>query len=378
MVEKIIKELINYVNNNQNYSMDDIFKKFKLLYDCIISHTGCVKEEDGSITVTPVLGEFPYMDELCKYVEKNLTQDKITPSVELLEIINNFLYQKNTIEIEILKNAKINNYYGTVDYIKERTEKIIDAIAVLYNDTRTLENEKSVIETYMNDINSIYDSINSYSGTKESYLNDVSKPFERLLAYEKELTKIVSKRYQEFAAYNDAKLIHFLSDDYVLSDNMNKICTSLFNDKLKGHVCSFRHTGYLYDFNFDNIFAVGAEDLGSWVISKEEFIGISPDWRNQVYTPMKLYAQWDNETNCYFESADHTLLTLPENVEAEAIEKNVTYTEIYVNNKNKKLKPTACFYTEDATKEEIDKIEELARMQNIKVVPINIKSNVKR
>ena len=109
--------------------------------------------------------------------------------------------------------------------------------------------EKDEIESYQKDIEEISKSINSYKNTKESYLNDVSIPFARLLSYEKKLTKISSKRWHEFAKEKDAMLIHFLHPIHKLSDDMHRICTSLYTKDLLNHVCSYLHIGYFYDYS---------------------------------------------------------------------------------------------------------------------------------
>ena len=173
-------------------------------------------------------------------------------------------------------------------------------------------------------------------------------------------------------------LIHFLHPIHKLSDDMHRICASLYTKDLLNHVCSYLHIGYFYDFNFDNIVAIGSDDLGSWDVTKEEFLGQTKGWRKYGISPINTSWQWSNKNKCFFESGLHSTLYLPTTVEKEAIANDVSYTEIYLYNKDKPIKPIKCFYTEDATKEEINLITELAKEQNLPLEEIYIGNERKR
>ncbi len=134
----------------------------------------------------------------------------------------------------------------------------------------------------------------------------------------------------------------------------------------------------MYDFNFDNIVAIGSDDLGSWDVTKEEFLGQTSEWRKYGVSPINTSWQWSNKNKCFFESGLHSTLYLPTTVEKEAIANDVSYTEIYLYNKDKPIKPIKCFYTEDATKEEINLITELAKEQNLPLEEIYIGNERKR
>ena len=375
-VKKVVKGFLKFCDK------ESITNDITNLYHVILSQTAVVKEKDGSYSVTPCIQSFPYEEELCQYVKENILKndyhEEIIPNKYILQFITEFLGEKSRANLEELKNSKINDYYGTVSYIKERTKTIIKAIDELLNDSHTTAEEKVEIESYQKDIEEISKSINSYKNTKESYLNDVSIPFARLLSYEKKLTKISSKRWHEFAKEKDAMLIHFLHPIHKLSDDMHRICASLYTKDLLNHVCSYLHIGYFYDFNFDNIVAIGSDDLGSWDVTKEEFLGQTKGWRKYGISPINTSWQWSNKNKCFFESGLHSTLYLPTTVEKEAIANDVSYTEIYLYNKDKPIKPIKCFYTEDATKEEINLITELAKEQNLPLEEIYIGNERKR
>lgn len=374
-IKKVVKGFIKYCDNFEE--TNDIIN----LYHTIISQTALIKEEDGSYSVTPCTDPFPYEEELCQYVSKKIKEnnydEEIIPNKFILKHITEFLKEKSRDNLEKFKNSKINDYYGSISYIKERTKSIIKAINELLNDHSTTSEECNKIKSYLSDIDDISKSINSYKYTKESYLKDVSIPFSRLLKYEKELTKISEKRWHEFALEKEAMLIHFMDPINKPSDDMSRICTSLYTKKLLKHICSFMHIGYLYDFDFENIVAIGSEDLGSWDTTKEEFLGEAEDWRTFDISPVRISWQWNNTTKCFFESGNQTTLLLPTTVEKEAIDNDVTYTEIYLYNKDKKIKPLKCFYTEAATEEEIDLITKLAKEQNLSLEKIFVHENEK-
>ena len=119
----------------------------------------------------------------------------------------------------------------------------------------------------------------------------------------------------------------------------------------------------------ENIDCISECDIGSWHIKKTDFLrsGIVHGW------------QWNEETCMFYEDGYYSKLLPPDYIEMKARQKNkgsdhMSYTEILLINTTKKIQPVKAFYTDLATKEEIEQITAVAHKQGIEVEYIDTKT----
>ena len=76
-----------------------------------------------------------------------------------------------------------------------------------------------------------------------------------------------------------------------------------------------------------------------------------------------------DDTHIFYEYAHHTRLFPPQYIEQQILDRQA-FAEGVINNRDYKLKPLYCFYTEQATPEEIQDIQAIATRQGLEVKPL--------
>lgn len=332
------------------------------------NYSKVIKNDDNSYNCYPFsVTEPSYYDIIINYcIENEVCIDD--SKIQLGQIIEN----NNKVVTDNLLEGKLNFYYGDVRYILIRTKAIFNAICDLNNREDLTNDEKLIVGSILKIVKSnFYDmcilsnlndssnienttSLDEIITSKDAY-DKISSLYVNVLNCENKLEFISQKIWKSFFENNDGMLIHKLTGGIVESDKMDKICTS-FSSKSARFVPSYSsNVGYCYDFDINNVLALCEDDVGSWRVSREEFIqrGLPSSW------------QYDG-SNIFYEYGYHSKLFSPEYIERQVLNSG-RFAEIVLNNNDKKNKPIFAYYTEDATDDEIEKITEVANKQSIEV-----------
>ena len=331
-----------------------------------------IKNEDGSYSVYPTLIELPNEKDLLQYYSLGLKMD-------VNEIIN-YLTPIVEQQKETFKKAEIRTYYGSPKYLLLRTKAICDAMTML-NDREDVE-EKGLVKEALSSTYSLLSSMLDSVGLEESEetykkLDDFSfeislhkeqydqlrDSYIKVLEQENRLMDVSNKIWQNYSATNNGVLIHQLTQGMVESDRMDKICTSFYSTNANVITnYSNANTGYAYPMDMNNVLEVCEDDVGSWRVTKEEFIERAVPDRWQL-----------DGTNIWYENPYQSKLFPPEYIEQQVINSN-RFAEIIIDNRSKKVRPLYCFYTADATEKQIDEINSLATRQGLEVKSLEIKN----
>lgn len=335
-----------------------------LYYDSVFRRI--VENANGSYSIYPELKELPTVNDLLKYYSLGLKMS----TKEIISYLTPLINEKKT----KFKKGTIENYYGSPKYLILQTKAIYDAVTLL-NNRDDIEDKTLVSKTLSNIISLLNKMLNivGLENNEESYynLNDYDyKPYInktqydllkncylKILEQEKALIDLSNKIWQSYALKNNCILIHKLTEEAVESDKMEKICTSFDSNNTKNIVAKWfnANTGYIYPIDINNIYTICETDVGSWKITKEQYIerGIPED------------CQLDEDNLCY-EYPHHSKLFPPEYIEEQIINNN-KFAEIIIDNRKQKVKPLYCFYTPNATIEQIKEINYLAKKQGLEV-----------
>lgn len=374
---------------------DELINSFKTIIKTVIDKELAYKEFYIKMTPFQRVG-FLYNDYASAKLEKDgsYSISAITDSKELTNYMQNFFLENRKESIidvikqlsadkhEKLLHSKINTYYGTQRFILERTKAIFDAINMIKEcyqlnvmEYQFLEIKTVEVEECIQKINSVGNEIiipDRYGDhvtnlTQEEYLEVMVPAFRNLVAIEEELSFISQRIWHEYFEEKDAKFVHALTGGIVESDKMPKICTSLYLNDLA--TIPYGHVGYEYGVDMDNVDCICECDVGSWVLNKSRFLenGIAHKW------------QYNEETYMWYEYGYFSKLLPPHYIEQKARENNaskehISYTEILLMNKTKKIAPVKAFCTDLASPEEIAKITKLAEEQGIELEYIDTKS----
>ena len=366
--KNIIRKTIDSVLDTWGSSA---FSEFKNEANLFCSYATARRENDGSYSIIPVKSN----SQLTDFIHKFFLE---TPTQNLTEALK----QHNSEKYKTLLSSKINTYYGSLDFINERTKAIVDAINMIRENYQLAPDEYQFIEIKIVEALELQSKINQIGNvvvkkisprnhitnmTEDEYHDIVVPTFKKLLQIEKDLSFISQRIWSEYFARTGAKFVHALTSGIVESDVMPKICTTLYKDDLA--TIPYGHVGYEYDVSMEHIDCICEHDVGSWHINKARFLerGIMHSW------------QWNEETCMFYEFGYYSKLLPPVYIEKKAREHNLdkeymSYTEILIINHPKKIKPVKAFCTDLASLEEIEKISELAQKQGIEVEYIDTRA----
>ena len=343
---------------------DSFFQLFEIRqYDFNEEHI-----EDLERLLYPKLKELPNEKDLLMYYSLGLKMSVDEAVTYLTPICNE--------QIDKLKKAKMENYYGSHKYLISRTKAIYDAVTML-NGRSDIE-DKDLVSSTLSNVSALLSEMLSTLGlenTEETYINlrkfDYKLPISKseydslrsayikVLENENKLMDISNEIWKRYAQEHNGVLIHQLTQAPIESDKMNKICTSFYSDNAN-FITNYYNTniGYAYPMDISSVFVVCETDVGSWEINQTEFVkrGFPDSWQL-------------DETNIWYEYPYHSRLFPPEYIEKKTINNN-SFAEIIIDNRVKKVKPLYCFYTTDASQEQIDTITKLAMCQGLEVKPL--------
>lgn len=369
--KEIISSVIEKQMQDEMLSLEVLdFKRTAKLYN---NYSSAVLEPDGSYSISPVITNEKLIDYAQQYFLTN-------PNGNITESLS----EENKLTYDKLLHSRINTYYGTHLFIKDRANCIMDSMKMISNiyqlspmEYQLLEIKLFEAEQLMEKINGVGEQLvirdshrvtaNQTKLTQDEYFNVVVPAFKQMLEIEEELSFISQRIWENYFSQRGAKFVHALSGEIIESDKMQKICATLYLDDLA--TIPYGHTGYEYEVSMENIDCICECDAGSWLITKSKFLeyGISHTW------------QWNEETCMFYEEGYYSKLLPPDYVETKARERNVgekdiSYTEILLLNNKKKIKPVKAFCTEMASQSEIEEISKMAEQQGIELEYIDTMS----
>lgn len=333
------------------------------------------KEEDGSYSISAVTDN----RELTEFVQDFFMDNRQESIVDVIS-------KRNEEKEETILHSKINTYYGDQRFILDRTKAIIEAIKMIRENYSLSPMEFQLIEIKLVEAEDcaeriysvgneilIFDRFGSHitNLTQEEYLTVMSPAFQELVQIESELAFISDRIWKEYFEQKSAKFVHALSGKIVHSDQMPKICSSLYLEDFA--TIPYGHVGYEYGVSMDNIDCICECDAGSWIVNKNTFIhkGIRHSW------------QYDENTCIWYEYGYFSKLLPPHYIEQKSRANNKgkkypEYTEILFLNNNKKIAPLKAFCTDLATPEEIAIMTQVATEQGLEVEYIDTKAIKKK
>jgi len=319
-----------------------------------------------------------YENEIKNIVIESIKTEK---SIEILIAEKTQIYMDGTKQYkEIMINNEMEPYQGNPEFMFKRALHIKECANKLSENQFNLDEiiceMKNFYDKYPK--NDGYDSYPYLTAEyKQEYIN-FENNYLKILEIEKKLIPYVEKKWQESLTnpnnHNDLNftyIIHTFSGGLIPPEEMNKACCTMATSKLL--TTPYGNCGLIYDYNPDSIETMCASDAGSWNTSKKEFIdrGLPISW--QITNP--------NGNNIFYENPNISKITLPEDIEKEAIarnaahngeilnyEKAIIYSEIYLNSNAKAI---GVFYTDDCPN--IDKIKEYAQKYNFPLVNLSLK-----
>ncbi len=329
------------------------------------------KNEDGSYSVYPKLQGLPGPEDFLKYYCFDLKMSE----AEMILFLESHVEEWK----EKLKSSKLQNYYGDPKYLILRTKAILGAMYMLKDNAAPEDRDlagiviantellfHSMLDTMgVEDTEEVYETWNNITYrlkvTKEQY-DLLRSNYVKVLEHENQLMDISRKIWQSYAWVNHGVFVHQLTGGVVESDEMVKICACFYSDNAN-IITAYKSTtndqeastGYAYPMDIDSLLSVCETDVGSWYVTKEEFIerGLPEGW--QI-----------DDTHLFYEYPHHSKLFPPQYIEEQVLKKK-WFAEIVIDNRHPKVSPLYCFYTASATPEQIQEIHEIAAKQGLEV-----------
>ena len=324
------------------------------------------QQSDGSYSYIPV--QKSNFD-----VVKEMLQNKVYIT-DNYEKINNYLNQKMKESRKKILDAKLNDYYGTPEFMQEYAEYNEEAVNTLLESKYITEEERNIIGSYTDTLQNIRDNINSYDlnspTTEESYRN-IEANFKNLKAIEQKLAKINMNAWQRYFNQTGNAFIHcFTGDTVALSEfDSTKICTALSTkEKTNLEVFSSNGTGIIFNSDLSAIDSLAPHDAGSWDCTKDFFLN--------HYSKKGL--QYISDSNITYEGGDHSILFSPDYIEAATNIDSDKYILSEIVFKNKNIQDYSYFVSDLAPPEDVKKIYEIATKEGKNVEYIDSKTNERR
>lgn len=358
----------NYLSNEMQDSLLS-----NLMQLCDLSKK--VKVKNGVNKIYPVKESYEkkkkaYEDIINILVEYQIQNNLSTKEVfekyanDIGNQLNNFKHR--------LKRNDMGLYYGSMNYMIERSIFIINCIKHLSISTLNLEPLENTMIQYMQKyVNSkdIDKTMGDYVGDSDDFYDDydlIESCYKKLLIVENELLPIVVEQWKKYLTnpsdYNDnyRYLMHCFSSGMIEPSKMNKACCSLYTPTIDNLM--YGTSGLIYDIDVNSVETMCTDDAGSWTINKEEFIerGCPSRWQ---------LTSLDGETVWYEYPLNSKLIT-PDIFESECSEKikngKFLYSEIYLN---KNARVVGVFYTSEC--QNIDEVRLYAEKNNLPLVKID-------
>ena len=370
----LLKNIIDIILEKHELDFDnEDCKRLTYITNTSKNYSKLTKDDSGKYTCYPFSVSTPnYYDIIINHCLINNSSIE-----ESAEILCNLIDVDNKQKANDILTSDLNFYYGNVHYILSRSLAIVDAIKMLLEREDLSNEDKTLVanihqqaaQTFNNmtllanisDLNIIRedDYSNKQLITSKQNYEQIVILYKNLLEFENTLGTISQQIWNNFYLNNDGMIIHKLTGGIVESDKMDKICTFFLSDKAQYVPAYLGNTGYCYNLDINSVLSLCENDVGSWRITKEEFI------RRECPSTIQL-----DESNIWYEHPYHSKLFSPEYIENKVLQRK-EFAEIVLNNSTIKNKPLFAFYTPEATEEEIKKITKIALEQNIEVKPLS-------
>ena len=178
----------------------------------------------------------------------------------------------------------------------------------------------------------------------------------------KELSYLCKRKYfnQKITINGEEKykyMNHTSTNGIIAPSMMKKVCWALNTNDIGNTFSS--GVGLIYDLNTDSVETLCTNDVGSWVLSKDEFIDreFPSNWQ---------LTKVDGQT-VFYEEPRNSKLVMPEAFEKECKDRiandTYTYSEVYLN---ENAKPIGVFYNEKC--QNVEEIEEYAKQNGLPLV----------
>ena len=341
-----------------------------------IARTRMKEGEDKKIEIYPWVVE---EQDLTSFADKEyyrvseifLTSDK-TEEQAFEEVTIN-LSLKNQLIKEKYMQSEIAPYYGSPQFIYERSQYILECMRKIIADESIKPENKATTNQFIDEANSLVKEIEectNYLSTQrdnEKY-NKIRANFEKLLEFENIILKDIEQIWNEYLTdpkdYEEGKKFAFLVHAHtgrIAKDNeRTKCCCTLVTEKCMP--IPYGDIGIICGFNAANIGTMCTEDAGSWLTSQEEFFDrrLPKEWQFAEIAG-------DNKHRVFYEYPKLSKLILPTTMEKEMLKNNLkeaekfknksykAYTEIFmvkgVNGEN--IPVQGRFYTSKKSKEKL-------------------------
>lgn len=329
-------------------------------------------------------------EDTAKMLYSNVLKEIIKTHIETNDFIEVLIKKKieeynNSIKNynNILKSTAMVPYYGSPAYIIKHSKYILESAKKLGVDTTKLDGlvQKldDFIKAYPNVSKDKY--IEKYPYFNEDYkiaYRGIEEIYLQVLEIEESLTPINEQKWQAYLTnpvnHNDEDfkyLIHAFTEGFVPPNEMRKACTTLVTNSLLA--IPYGTYGLIYDFNKEAVETICAEDAGSWIIIKDDFVDRG--------LPLGFQLPYPDKKNVFYEYENTSKLVMPEEVEKSGVSKNLkynnnqpltydscSYTEIFLNNK---AKASGVFYTDDC--KNVQEVIEYGEKYNLPVIHLSLK-----
>ena len=368
----------HFENSYANTPQANLFKEIRKY---AIAQTRLKELTNGDIEIYPWKVEKEKLSKIAdseylKISERLLTTDSdINKAFE--ESLSNFSNKNKTIENRFLK-SNIVPYYGSPEFIAERSEYILECMERIISEKEVKEEHKEKTKEIINEAKFV---LNKIENCKERInirnddrtYDEMKKHFEKLLSFENIISEDVEKIWNEFLTkpedYKEGERFAFLAHTYtkgvVGADKMNKCCCTLVTDKCMP--IPYGNMGIICGYNKANISTMCTGDAGSWVIDKKRLLerGIPVGWQFAE-------AAGDSDNRVFYEYSKISKLILPTTMEKEMIENNLSfrgkfegannyrgYTEVFMvkGENGEKIPIQELFFTDEQGREKANKVK---------------------
>ena len=280
---------------------------------------------------------------------------------------------------QTLMDCEMLPFYGSMEYIVGRTKFINECLKTIPN----VYNNIDEIVAEMQKVNDKYpiNDIGNKEYTGEQFYAeyaDLEEKYKTVLKLENELAPRVIQYWNSYLtdpsihdSNNYHYVMHTFSAGMVDPSAMKKACCSLNTDELV--ITPYGDCGLIYKLDADSLETLCTEDVGSWAISKAEFV--DRNCPNSWQLP-----NTDGSYSVFYEYEKNSKLIMPQIFQKKALEANVSYngemlnnskhlcySEIYLNNNAKAI---GAFYTDNC--KEVEAVEAYARKYNLPLVHISL------
>ena len=351
-----------YLNIRQLYNIED-----KVFYD----------SEKNSYKV------IPYKESVHEYnlnlIEKNETYKLVdalfTSADDISVIVNNYTNEyKDKLKStkELLKKEKLEPYYGSIEFMVDRSNYIFSCLEEILNSDKLDDTTKKIFVPFYNNAKQLIGKLDINTNDSIDYQDKylmIEQTYLQVLNVENEASPYMEhiwksyltnpENYSEMGEYHF--LAHCVSAGHVEEDKLSKVCTTLITDKCSP-IPPYGDFGYIMDFSMDQITTMSTEDCGSWVLDKQKFVD------DGLITSWQFSEKVDNDNCVFYEYPCVSKLILPWNIEKQMFDNNMNYngetlgpkatlySEIFMRRSDKPLKVLAFFAMSD---EGLKKIKEI-------------------